>query len=156
MNSPPDGSPRRFLRSNRSHFSIAVKNLRGPAPAAHAPQILWQVRAGWTALDRADAQLRKGAREIAPCFVEEGGRRTDTIVLACTHYPLLLDRLKRLAPWPVEWIDPAPAIARRVDALLGPDDGNPMPVEPRLIFTSGRQHPAAEALVRSFGTPAIA
>src|SRR4051794_16168066 len=30
-------------------------------------------------------------REIEPCFVEESGRRTDTIVLACTHYPLLLD-----------------------------------------------------------------
>jgi glutamate racemase len=93
--------------------------------------------------------------EIAPCFVD-GPARTDTVVLACTHYPLLLDRLKRLAPWPIEWIDPAPAIARRVDALLGPDEGSTIPVEPRLIFTSGRQHPAAEALVRSFGTPAIA
>lgn len=56
--------------------------------------------------------------EIAPCFVERNGRRTDTIVLACTHYPLLLERLKALAPWPVEWIDPAPAIARRVLQVL--------------------------------------
>src|ERR1700759_2041491 len=32
------------------------------------------------------------AREIAPCFVD-GDTRTDTIVLACTHYPLLLDRM---------------------------------------------------------------
>ncbi|MGL5447122.1 MAG: glutamate racemase, partial [Rhabdaerophilum sp.] len=40
------------------------------------------------------------AAEIAPCFVENGARRTDTIVLACTHYPLLLDRLRALAPWP--------------------------------------------------------
>src|SRR5215813_15378927 len=58
------------------------------------------------------------AQEIAPCFVASGGRRTDTIVLACTHYPLLLDRLARLASWPVDWIDPAPAIARRVTSLL--------------------------------------
>src|SRR5262252_6338403 len=57
--------------------------------------------------------------EIAPCFVTSGGRRTDTIVLACTHYPLLLDRLVRLAPWPVDWVDPAPAIARRVMDLIG-------------------------------------
>ena len=62
------------------------------------------------------------AREIAPCFVENQGRRTDLVVLACTHYPLLLDQLARLAPWPVRYIDPAPAIARRVDALLGPAD----------------------------------
>ena len=61
--------------------------------------------------------------EIAPCFVEDGGERTDTVVLACTHYPLLLDRFERLAPWPVRWIDPAPAIARRVVELIGPATG---------------------------------
>jgi glutamate racemase len=62
--------------------------------------------------------------EMAPCFVEADGVRTDTIVLACTHYPLLLERLRKLAPWPVEWIDPAPAIARRVVDLVGSGRGN--------------------------------
>src|SRR5215204_1697227 len=57
--------------------------------------------------------------EIAPCFVSGEGGRTDVVVLACTHYPLLLPRFERLAPWPVTWIDPAPAIARRVVQLLG-------------------------------------
>lgn len=90
------------------------------------------------------------AAEIAPCFVD-GAARTDTVVLACTHYPLLLDRLVRLAPWPVEWIDPAPAIARRVSDLLGPTAADISPTDvPRLIFTSGRRHAAAEALVHSF------
>ena len=45
------------------------------------------------------------AAELAPCFVgdpTDASARTDTIVLACTHYPLLLDRLIRLAPWQVE------------------------------------------------------
>jgi glutamate racemase len=61
------------------------------------------------------------AREIAPCFVTlEDGRRTDVVCLACTHYPLLLARFRALAPWPVTWIDPAPAIARRVTQLIGP------------------------------------
>ncbi len=63
-----------------------------------------------------DAELRA---EIAPCFRDDG-KRTDTIVLACTHYPLLLERLQRLASWPVNFVDPAPAIARRVVDLLGP------------------------------------
>src|ERR1700735_2395265 len=32
--------------------------------------------------------------ELAPCFVgEKDEARTDTVVLACTHYPLLMDRL---------------------------------------------------------------
>ncbi len=38
-----------------------------------------------------DAEI---AREIAPCFVEREGRRTDQIVLACTHFPLILDRTR--------------------------------------------------------------
>jgi glutamate racemase len=76
------------------------------------------------------------ARELEPCFINEGGRRTDTIVLACTHYPLLLERLTALAPWPVTFIDPAPAIARRVSDLSGPpaDDTSPSPAQ--MIFTS--------------------
>jgi glutamate racemase len=57
--------------------------------------------------------------EIAPCFVADEGGRTDVVALACTHYPLLLPRLRTLAPWPVTWLDPAPAIARRVVQLLG-------------------------------------
>ncbi|MCI0598315.1 MAG: glutamate racemase [Beijerinckiaceae bacterium] len=58
------------------------------------------------------------AREIAPAFVAANGGRTDCIVLACTHYPLLLGHFERLAPWPVAWIDPAPAIARRTAHVL--------------------------------------
>jgi glutamate racemase len=57
--------------------------------------------------------------EIAPCFVEKDGRRTDVVTLSCTHYPLLAERLAALAPWPVSWIDPAPAIARRMLQLIG-------------------------------------
>ncbi len=58
--------------------------------------------------------------EIKPAFVEKSGKRTDQIVLACTHYPLLVDELHKLSPWPVNFVDPAPAIARRVVALIGP------------------------------------
>ena len=57
--------------------------------------------------------------EIASAFVRKGDRKTDCIVLACTHYPLLLDVFERVAAWPVTWIDPAPAIARRVVQLIG-------------------------------------
>ena len=92
--------------------------------------------------------------ELMPCFVgagEDASRRTDTIVLACTHYPLLLDRLNRLAPWPVDWIDPAPAIARRVVNLLGESASNDSGTAARMIFTSGKPHRMSEALVPFFG-----
>lgn len=64
--------------------------------------------------------------EIVPCFAANGIGRTDCIVLACTHYPLLLAQFERLAPWAVAWIDPAPAIARRVDHVLGEDLRRPL------------------------------
>ena len=93
------------------------------------------------------------AAEIAPCFVDASngkGARTDTVVLACTHYPLLMERLIALAPWPVEWIDPAPAIARRVSDLLGsPDTTEPHPAQ--FIFSSGQNpSPALLKALRPF------
>ena len=52
--------------------------------------------------------------EVAPVFVADKMGRTDVVVLGCTHYPLLLDELEQVTPWPVTFIDPAPAIARQV------------------------------------------
>jgi glutamate racemase len=87
--------------------------------------------------------------EIAPCFVERDGRRTDVVALGCTHYPLLLDAFERLAPWPVRWIDPAPAIARRVADVLAAAGVHASRGEnrgrTRIAFTSGR---AAKAELR--------
>jgi glutamate racemase len=91
-----------------------------------------------------DAALRE---EIVPCFHDDGGR-TDTIVLACTHYPLLLARLEQLAPWPVNFIDPAPAIARRVVQLLDGAAKGTGQGAARAIFTSGA---APAAILKRFG-----
>jgi glutamate racemase len=78
------------------------------------------------------------AREIRPCFRRHGARRTDRVVLACTHYPFLIEAFRRLAPWAVEWIDPAPAIARRVTQLLGPAHVGAGSGGGRTVFTSGK------------------
>jgi glutamate racemase len=88
--------------------------------------------------------------EIAPCFLN-GGARTDTVVLACTHFPLLLGRLEQLAPWPVEWIDPAPAIARRTSDLIGPAITLEPAQQPKMLFTSGRPGLPDEVLAPFFG-----
>jgi glutamate racemase len=90
--------------------------------------------------------------EIAACFVDTEGKRTDTVVLACTHYPLLTGRFKANAPWPVEWLDPAPAIARRVaDLLRDRPSGAPSPT-PRIVFTSGHTpSPTLAAALSKYG-----
>ncbi len=90
--------------------------------------------------------------EIRPCFRRHGGRRTDRVVLACTHYPFLLDVFRRIAPWEVEWIDPAPAIARRVVQLVGPAAAAAPRGAGRAIFTSGRApNPVLAQVLDGFG-----
>jgi glutamate racemase len=87
-----------------------------------------------TGVPAPDEEIRA---EIAPCFADDGEDRTDVVVLACTHYPLLLPRLERLAPWPVTWLDPAPAIARRMVQLLGkvPDEAREERGDAKAVFT---------------------
>jgi glutamate racemase len=92
------------------------------------------------------------ATELAPCFVAREARRTDTIALACTHFPLLAEEFARLAPWPVAFLDPAPAIARRVVELIGsPTAGLQAPALTRAVFTSGRANGELAAALARFG-----
>ena len=42
----------------------------------------------------------------------------DTVVLGCTHFPLLRDLLNARAPRPVQWVDSGSAIARRVAQVI--------------------------------------
>lgn len=72
-------------------------------------------------LDGASQQLRAAiSDELEPCFKQTSDdARTDSVVLACTHFPLLKPLLQELAPWPVHWLDPSEAIARQVGKVLG-------------------------------------
>ena len=60
-------------------------------------------------------------QEVKPLFTAspaEDFKRLDTIVLGCTHVPLLKDELTRVVPWPVQWVDSSQAIAARAVYLL--------------------------------------
>ena len=93
------------------------------------------------------------ATEIAPCFVDKGDKRTDIIVLACTHYPFLVNRMRKTAPWPVDWIDTCEAIARRTLTLAQDIDFEQR--KPGLgdlaLFTSDRPAPEIIRLMGGFG-----
>lgn len=98
------------------------------------------------------------AGEIAPCFVEADGRRTDIVVLACTHYPFLANRFRRIAPWPVDWLNPAEAIARQLRRVLGGDVG-PIGTEPdrdHAVFTGNDVPAEIIRLLQGFGLQRIA
>lgn len=91
--------------------------------------------------------------EIADCFLERDGKRTDIVVLACTHYPFLANRFRKIAPWPVDWLDPAEAIARQLVRVLGErvarEPARHLP--DRAIFTSGSKDPGLARLLAGFG-----
>ncbi len=54
----------------------------------------------------------------APLFAAEGGEDIDTIVLACTHFPLVRGQLIATAPRPVSYVDSGAAIARQTIRVL--------------------------------------
>ncbi len=94
-------------------------------------------------------------REIADCFLEQDGRKTDIVVLACTHYPFLANIFRRLAPWPVDWIDPAEAIARQARRLLPTVNHLKSGDTPDIAyFTSGNPDFATRRLIQGFGLQA--
>ena len=82
------------------------------------------------------------ADEIAPVFRKRDGGRTDVVVLGCTHYPLLTEEIAKVAPWDVIYIDPSPAIARRVadvaeETVLKGED-NSAPAHGTVLLTAAR------------------
>jgi len=80
------------------------------------------IRVGSSALvEQAEHKLRgevvdkKLLRELLQPFVDGGA---DTIVLGCTHFPLLRDELQAAIGAQMQWVDSGDAIARRVEQLL--------------------------------------
>jgi glutamate racemase len=75
-------------------------------------------------VDLAEAKLRGErtdpaayARILHGLLCRPGGDRVDTIVLACTHFPLVEDELAAAAPRPLGFVHGGPGIARRVAHL---------------------------------------
>ena len=99
------------------------------------------LRHGSAALvDAAEAKLRGRpvprdviGRELGGLLDQVGGERIDTVVLACTHFPLLGAELAAAAPT-LAFVDSADGIARRVAHLLA---GQSFAVEPAgtAVFT---------------------
>ena len=78
-------------------------------------------------VELAEAQAARRGRPIPPPIArildgllsQPGGDRIDTIVLACTHFPLVEDELAAAAPRPLAFVDGNEGIARRT-AWLDP------------------------------------
>jgi glutamate racemase len=69
-------------------------------------------------------------------FGQKGGARIDTIVNACTHFPLVVDELAAAAPHPVRFVDGSAGIARRIAHLTEGQSWPDSPGEGRAVFTA--------------------
>ena len=76
------------------------------------PGLVEQVEAGNLDAPETDAMLRGFLRPIAEA-------NADTVVLACTHYPFVVESIRRIVGPGVNVIDPSPAIARQIGRVLG-------------------------------------
>ncbi len=59
--------------------------------------------------------LSRLEQAMAPLFNQTD---LDTIVLGCTHFPLLKPELEQIAPRRIRWVDSGKAVAERVQSLL--------------------------------------
>ncbi len=78
----------------------------------------------------------------------------DVVVLGCTHYPFLLDTMKKIAGPEVRFIDPAPAVARQLLRIME-EEGLADSLNANVAETSGiaeKSSPSVELL--SSGDPA--
>lgn len=75
------------------------------------------------------------AAASAGLYAQVDGDRIDTVVLACTHFPLLIDELQAASPRPIAFVDGSDGIARRI-ATLTQGQAWPEAAPPgRAIFT---------------------
>jgi len=85
-------------------------------------------------------------RAIQPMFDTPAGNKIDTIVLACTHFPLLAEELRAAYP-DIACVDGGAGIARRIAHLT---KGQPWPTKPSglAVFTGNARRPLDSALAR--------
>jgi glutamate racemase len=82
-----------------------------------------------------------------PMFDAPGGDRIDTVVLACTHFPLLAEELRATFPH-VTFVDGGPGIARRIAYLTRGQPWAEQHAEGIMVFTSKVRLPSMETLGR--------
>lgn len=90
--------------------------------------------------------------EVAGAFREQAGAAAmDTLVLACTHFPLVQDQLAAALPQVRHWVDSGAAIARRAIQLLGPATNTHAPATDHRAWLTAppiQPGPAAECFQR--------
>jgi len=94
-----------------------------------------------------DVQVDDVRSATQPMFDAPGGTRIDTVVLACTHFPLLEDELRAAYPH-VSYVDGGPGIARRIAHLTREQPWPATPSPGLMLFTGPARHPSLGMVAR--------
>lgn len=89
-----------------------------------------------------------------PMFDAPQGNRIDTIVLACTHFPLLNEELRSAFP-DVDYVDGGPGIARRIADLTRGQLWPTETVPGVMIYTAAEGRRPPLNVLRAFGLTEI-
>ena len=96
-------------------------------------QLVDLAEAALRGLPTADADY---AAALGGLLDRPGGERIDIVVLACTHFPLVAERLAAVAPRPLAFVDGAEGIARRVAHLTRDQAWPDTPAGGVAVFTA--------------------
>lgn len=93
----------------------------------------------------------------APLFEIPGADEIDTIVLACTHFPLIRGELAATVPHPVTFVDSGEAIARQTLRVLATEDVGPGDAIEPVLYLTGPASDSRELVevARRFGIKRI-
>jgi len=96
-------------------------------------------------LSGGDVSVETVAAAARPMFETAEGSRIDTVVLACTHFPLLEEELRAAFPQ-VAYVDGGPGIARRIAYLTREQPWPQAPSQGMMLFTGPARHPSLSML----------
>jgi len=110
------------VHSHAYKAACAAKNLRAYEKAC--PLLVPLVEEGWINHHVTDAVVRIYLGELTS-DAAAAGMSADTLVLGCTHYPLLRPLIERAAPRGITVIDSAESTAEAAAALINGDSSGP-------------------------------
>lgn len=111
---------------------------------------------------RGDVVCNEELSQILSNFGHKKESCVDVVVLGCTHFPLILERLTPLLPSHINWLDSSTAVAKRVEYILTQSSNLPLnqsaeileinyPVTTKAMFTQSLEEGPLMSFLRHLG-----
>ena len=137
------------VQSHAYKTACARQNLRAYEKAC--PLLVPLVEEGWISHHVTDAVVRIYLGELTS-DAAAAGMSADTLVLGCTHYPLLRSLIERAAPRGITVIDSAESTAEAASILI---NGSALPDSATDPLGSLANSPSPDPLIHFFATDSV-